>query len=246
MTRCAIFHPPSSILAFALALALCALPGRAADRPPGVDEKLWSLLVQIDARSAKVKDLTADFTQEKFTPLLKKPLLSTGTIRIKGPTSLWNTRQPEPTILRVDEKSIKLLYPRQKVLEVYATDQRMGALAASPFPRLDVLSKHFTFEQIPTKDLGVQTTDGSHIALRMRPTDAQLKEHIDEVSVLLEVATGYVKKAQTIDPDGDRIVLSFANIRANTGLSDADLALDVPPGVSVTHPLEGDQQGKDK
>ena len=232
-------------IAAALLLGLTLLatargePG-ATDRPAGVDEKLWKLLVEIDARSAQVKDLTADFTQEKFTPLLKKPLTSTGTILIKGSASLWHTAQPEPTVMRIDDKELRLLYPRQKVLEVYPTGQKMASLAASPFPRLDVLKQHFTFQQMATKELDAAAKEGETIALRMRPTEPELRKHIDEVQVLLQVATGFVLRATTIDSDGDRVVLSFSNIRVNGGVVDRELELVVPAGVKVTHPLEGD------
>lgn len=210
------------------------------DRPAGVDEKLWKLLVEIDARGAQVKDLKADFTQQKFTPLLKKPLTSTGTILIKGSASLWHTTQPEPTVMRIDDKELRLLYPRQKVMEVYPTGQKMASLAASPFPRLEVLKKHFTFEQMPTKDLDPTAREGDTIALRMQPTEAELRKHIDEVRVLLQVSTGFVLKAVTVDSDGDRVALSFSNIRINGGVPDRELELVVPTGVKVTHPLEGD------
>jgi outer membrane lipoprotein-sorting protein len=219
-----------------------ALAAPAADDapPPGVDDKLWKRMLEVDARGANVRDLTADFLQEKHTPLLKKPLVSSGTIKIKGSAALWTTTQPEPPVLRIDDKEVKLLYPKQKVLEVFATGDQMGTLAASPFPRLSVIKKHFTFEQIPAKELmGDSADETKQLALRMRPVDDSLKKHLVEVAVVLDVSTGLVLRAQTIDGDGDRIVLTFSNMKTNTGLTDADLELTVPAGVTVTRPLEG-------
>jgi hypothetical protein len=141
--------------------------------------------------------------------------------------------------MRIDDKQIQLLYPRQKVLEVYATDRRMGSLAASPFPRLDVLKRYFTFERLPARDLDPSADDAKHVALRLQPLDPDLRKHVEEVQVLLEIATGFVLIAQTTDTDGDRIVLTFSNIRINGGLGDRELEMSVPPGVKVTRPLEG-------
>ena len=213
------------------------------DRPAGVDEKLWNLLVEIDARGAKIHDLSADFTQEKHTALLKKPLVSTGHILIKGSASLWTTTHPEPTVMRIDDKEVRLYYPRQKVVEVYRTDERMGSLAASPFPRLAVIKSHFTFERVSPHDLLPNADPSKYIALRMKPTEPELQKHIDEVTVVLEIATGFVARAQTIDSDGDRVVLSFSNIKINSGLKDDDLKLQLPADVEITRPLEG---GSDK
>ncbi len=224
---------------FRLLVLMCAASAAlAAERPAGVDEALWKQMVEVDARGAKVADLSADFTQEKHTPLLKRPLVSSGTIRIKGSAALWETKAPEPTVMRIDEKELRLLYPKQKVLEVFAADEKMGSLAASPFPRLAVLTKHFTFERADAKQLYEKAEEGKHLAVRMRPVEAALKKHLDEVTVVLEVATGLVVRAQTVDADGDRIVLTFANVRTDTGLTDADLKMTVPAGVTVTRPLE--------
>ena len=233
-----------------LLIFACSAAGAEAPdgRPAGVDQKLWNLMVEIDGRGAGITDLSADFTQEKHTPLLKKPLVSTGRILIKGPVSLWTTVAPEPTIMRIDTKEIRLLYPRQKVLEIYRTDERMGALAASPFPRLAVIKEHFTFERVAARSLLQDADESKFLALRMKPTQEELKKHIDEVTVLLEIATGFVQRAQTIDTDGDRMVLTFSKLQTNTGLKDRDLEMEVPAGVSVTRPLEsgGSETGQGK
>jgi outer membrane lipoprotein-sorting protein len=232
-------------LALAVMLVLGAWIARGADDAPpaGVDANLWKRMLEVDARGANVRDLTADFVQEKHTVLLKRPLVSKGTIKIKGSAALWTTSEPEPTVMRIDDKEVKLLYPKQKVMEVFATADRMGALAASPFPRLSLIRQHFTFEQMAAKELmGEAADEGKQLALRMRPIDQTLKKHIDEVDVVLDVASGLVLRAQTIDGDGDRIVLTFSNMRTNVGLTDADLDLATPPGVKVTRPLEGGQR----
>src|SRR5207237_10434318 len=134
--------------------------------------------------------------------------------------------------------------PAQKVLEIYKTDEKLGSLAASPFPRLEILKQHFSFEKIPAQELSKDADESKHIAFRMKPLRDELRKHIDQVSVLIERATGLVIKAQTIDPDGDRLVLSFINIRVNTGLTDAELEMKLLLDVKVTHPLEGGSAGE--
>ena len=196
-------------------------------------------MLEINARGAGIKDLQADFVQEKFTPLLKKPLISSGKILIKGAATLWITEKPEPTVLRIDAKEVRLLYSAQKILEVYKTDEKLGSLAASPFPRLEILKQHFSFEKIPVQELSKEADESRDIAFRMKPLHDELRKHIDQVSVLIERASGLVLKAQTVDADGDRLVLSFVNVQVNTGLTDAELEMKVPADVKVTHPLEG-------
>ena len=99
-------------------------------RPAVVDPALWQRLEQINTRSAKVVDLTACFEQQKFTPMLEQPLVSHGTLAIRGPVMLWKTVEPEPTQMRIDPKQIQIYYPDQKTVEVYPIEQKLASLAA--------------------------------------------------------------------------------------------------------------------
>src|SRR4051812_396232 len=113
---------------------LCAIVSlvRAAEpttAPAGTDPALWQHMLAVNERGAKIKDLTADFEQKKFTPLLKRPLVSSGTVSVVGSAMRWDTAKPEPTAMLINEKEVRLLYPNQKTLEVYPLDQRLGSLA---------------------------------------------------------------------------------------------------------------------
>lgn len=201
------------------------------------DRALWSKLTDIDERAGRVRSLAADFRQEKFTALLNKPLISSGRVRVKGAMMRWDTREPEPSVMRIDQHEARIYYPAQKTLEIYPLDQRLGELAASPLPRLDILRARFSFEQVPVSDLEKNAGAGRFIALRLTPTEASLREHIQQVRVLLDVQTASMVKAEVTDSDGDRTVLSFSNVQLNVDVG--DLGLKVPPGTTVTHPLDG-------
>jgi outer membrane lipoprotein-sorting protein len=204
---------------------------------PTTDPSLWTKLSGIDQRAGQIKSLSAQFNQQKFTALLRKPLESTGRIRIKGPVIRWDTVKPEPSVLFIDQGEARVYYPTQKTLEVYPLDKRLADLAASPLPRLDVLKERFSIEQIPVADLDKSAAEKDFIALRLTPRDASLAEHVKQVCVLLDIAKAYIMKAQMTDSDGDRTVLSFKDVQLNADVG--DLALVVPPGTAVTHPLEG-------
>jgi outer membrane lipoprotein-sorting protein len=213
--------------------------------PPAADRQaaLLARLTEIDSRAARVEDFTAEFEQRRFTALLKKPLVSNGTVRVRGPVVRWDTKSPEPAVLHSDGKELRMYYPGQGVLEVYPIDQRLSELAASPLPRLGSLRKHFAIAQIPVEELrdaakGQAGTDqAEYIALRLTPTDDALREHLAFVRVLIDVAGAHMVKVETNDPDGDRTVISFTKVRINTGVRPEELALTVPPATKVTRPL---------
>ena len=233
-----------SVLACTAAVAAGAPATRPASQPlseppKGVDAGLWSRMLEVDARAGKIEALVADFEQEKHTALLRKPLISSGTVRIKGSMIRWDTRQPHPSTLLITERDVRIFYPDPPpgVVEIYNLDQRVGELAASPLPRLAVLKDRFRFQQIPVHEMDPQTREDAFLALKMTPSDAQIAQHVQEVRVLLDVAAGYIVRAEMTDADGDRTVLKFSHVKV--GSDPGDLELKVPPGVKVTRPLEG-------
>ncbi len=210
-----------------LPLLLAAAP---ATHP--ADPQLWTEMQQVDAAAARAAAVRADFRQERFTPLLKRPLVSTGTVVARGPVSLWTTAAPRPSAMRVTADQIRLYYPDQAVVESYPVQGQLGALAASPLPRLDVLAKFFTFDRLPNADAGA-------LALRLTPSTEGLRQHVREVRVTLDRATGAIRRTETIDADGDRTLLTFAHADLHATVTDADLELHVPAGTREVEPLAG-------
>lgn len=208
------------------------------------DAKLAALLDDIDARAGRVADLTGQFRQEKFTALLKKPLVSTGRIRMKGSVVRWDTESPEPSVLYSDGREIRMYYPRQSTVEIYPIDSRISDLAASPLPRLALLREHFKIESLPSKDTGDEERDQTKfVNLKLTPTDAFLIEHLDEVRVALDVASACVERVEMFDADGDRTLIRFTHLKADTGIREGDLALDLPSGTKVSRPLDASRRG---
>jgi outer membrane lipoprotein-sorting protein len=212
-----------------------------------VDPALWKEMTQIDSKVAKIHDVTADFRQEKFTPLLKRPMVSTGRVMGKGSATLWITEKPEPTRMRCDASEIRIYYPRQAMEEVYPLEGQLGTLASSPLPRIHTLVKFFSFEKVPAKSLDGSADDGNFLALRMIPTDPALKDHVKEVKVLLDRRTGFIVRAENTDADEERTVMNFTHVEIDTGMTDDQLKLNVPAGAKISHPLQGlSEQGSSK
>jgi outer membrane lipoprotein-sorting protein len=218
----------------------------AADAPaPREDSALLKRLEAVDARTGDVQDLSAHFKQEKFTALLKRPLVSSGTVRVKGTKVRWDTEKPGPAVLYLDATQIKLYYPKQKLVEIYPIDRRLAELAASPLPRLQTLRQRFWIEQIPLKEFGTDgAADDQQIALRLMPKDASLAEHVKSVRVLLDVKNAHILKAETTDAadegeDPDRTLITFSDVKTNAGVKDEELNLVVPKGTKESRPLEG-------
>ena len=220
-------------LSLVILLTLLPLTTAAAE-----DEALKKQLDDIDARAARIKDFTADFRQDKFTALLKKPLVSSGRIRVAGPMIRWDTEKPEPAVLLSDGKDVRMYYPSQKLLEVYPIDKRLGDLAASPLPKLATLREHFTLQRADAKAFPKPPKGRDVLPLRLVPGEEALREHVDHVNVLLDTRAAHILELEIIDADGDRTHVTFSAVRLDTGLKPADLELKIPEGTTVSRPLD--------
>ncbi len=215
------------------------VPGVSATEPPAEDATLMKQLEEINARTAKITDLSAEFEQKKFTPLLKSPMVSTGRVKVKGAVIRWDTIKPEPSVMRIDERELRIYYPAQTVVEVYPIGEDMRRLSSSPLPRLENLRRQFSIARFDAKELDAGAEPAKVVGVAMTPTVAEIKEHVKLVRVVIDIAAAYATHMEITDSDGERTVVVFTKLRANSGLTEKDVALETPTGVRVTRPLAG-------
>ena len=232
-----------AVLLYLMLLCAPALADQPATQPAALDPALSARLAEIDAKAGRVQSIVADFRQEKFTALLSRPLVSNGTIRVRGAEMRWETLKPERSVLAINPTEARVYYPDQRVMEIYALDRRLGDLAASPLPRLATLKQRFSFAPLELSQLMPGADPKRYVALALAPIDPNLRQHVEQVRVLLDAELGCMVKAEIIDGDGDRTSLTFQNLKLNADAG--DLTLSVPAGTRVTRPLEGLSAGKD-
>jgi outer membrane lipoprotein-sorting protein len=242
-----------AVAARALAIALCsaAIGAEAiatttsqpnpATAPAGTSKAFEQKLHEINARSVRIKDLTADFVQEKQSQLLRNPMVSRGTVTAKGDISRWETTAPEPTRMTCDPHLLRIYYPDRQVVEEYPVASRLGMLAASPLPSLDVIQQNFALSPDAGDGLILPAEPSNFLAARMDPANDDIRKYIDHARVLLDPDRGLVLALEMVDPDGERTVIRFSNIKTDVGLKDDAVRLDLPANVKVVHPL-GDRE----
>lgn len=203
---------------------------------PATNPALMKQMSDIDARASRITTMVADFEQRKFTALMRRPVISSGTVRVKGAMLRWDTVKPDANVVLVNENSVSLYYPAQHTEEIYTIDQRLAQLAASPLPRLAVLREHFTFEQVKPTEVDPTADPAKTFAVKMTPTQKELAEHVQQVRVVLDVAGAYILMAEITDADGDRTEVRFSHQQLNASVGDLELKL--PAGTKVVRPMD--------
>lgn len=210
--------------------------------PPSRDAGLSDFdkrLAAVDAKMAAVVDLRAEFEQRKNTAMLKKPMVSRGTLLCKGETVMWKTLTPRRTDMLVADGTVTILYPTDKLAETYPVGSRFRDAAGGPLPRLSSLKENFDLAELDAKvmaeELGA-ARPADRIAVELTPKSDELKKHIASIRVLIDESVPCADRVVIRDPDGEETELRFTDVRINTGMKDGELKLTLPPGTKTSSP----------
>lgn len=208
-------------------------------------ESFEARLAEVDQKAGEVRSLTADFEQQKHTPLMKKPLVSSGHVAVKGDHVRWDTRTPRESVMTISGGEVRLYYPEQKVVEVYDLGEDVRRLTGSPIPRLAAMKESFEIKRIEPAALGAKPGQGGLLAIELTPKTEELRKHVASVRVLIDPAVACATLVETTDADGERTEVRFTNVKVNPKLDEKDVTLETPKGVRVEHPLEGRTETQD-
>ena len=191
------------------------------------NETIDEIVESVDAMRARVKDVTADFTQQKHTILLKKPLTSTGVVTIVESQMRWDTRKPRRVTMYADGKELWIYYPDQQKREIYKTSKKLARVTGAPFQRLATLREFFDLKRLKDDDAG-------RARIELSPKTDKLRDQIEVITLSVNLKTGFVEVVRTVDVEGDRTVITFANIKFNSDVDVKGVKPNIPDGTRTT------------
>jgi len=242
-----LLKPHKIVLAIALTAILQARGAEPTSAPATqpADPQFEKQLELINSRALAIQGLSANFVQEKKSPLLRKPLVSRGTVTAKGAASLWKTEVPEKTEMTCDPAMLRIYYPDRKIVEEYPIGGKLGMLAASPLPSLAALRENFSL--VPDKGDGLVSNDPTihSVAVRLNPSSEQMTQYVKYVRVLLDADHGLVMIFELVDPDNEQTLISFTDVHTGDTVTDRDVKLNLPSSVKVVRPMgAGENPGR--
>jgi outer membrane lipoprotein-sorting protein len=178
-------------------------------------------LEALTARLADVPAVSGSFTQHRYTPMLRQPLVSSGKVSMAGALMRWDTEKPSSSVLLITPSDARVYLPDQSLLEIYRVDAQAMGLAGSPAPRLDKLREQFELSPAPAAAPDL-------LAIILRPREAGLKEHVSEVQLQIDRNSAFLRQMVIVNPDGERQVTDFQDMKIRRDLKEKDLQLAVP------------------
>jgi outer membrane lipoprotein carrier protein len=215
-----------STVIFSLLFLLPAL--RAAELSPA---ETAQLLAHLQEHRAKFPSLTADFTEEKTTHLLNKPIVSQGTLTFLAPNKFRRElRGNNPSTMVSNGQKLWIYYPNFNAAELYILGQRAFFDDA-----IEALTAGINFQHVTEfyRTTATHEADGWHLVLI--PKSGGVKRILKELSVWVD--DDYkVQKTVTVLPKGDEVVTTYHNQRP-TPVSPAIFDYTPPANAAVSQPL---------
>jgi chaperone LolA len=189
------------------------------------------LIARLKEHRAKVPSITADFTEEKVTRLLQKPLNTSGTIAFTAPNLFRReVRGTSPSTTVCDGKQLWIYYPNFKEAEHYTLGERaffddsIAALTAGlNFTNIEEFYRYEAFKE----DKGYR--------LVLRPKTGGLKRMLKQLSVWI-TDDFLIARIETLSPKDDRIVTTYRNQKAET-VPASTFSFKPPADAKVSTPL---------
>jgi outer membrane lipoprotein carrier protein len=187
------------------------------------------IVLQLTRVQRQIEDFTADIVQEKRISLLRKEIVSHGVMKFKRPNKVFiELFDPDPSLMVVDGNSLWLYFKRERIAQRYR-------VAHNPMLKkyLMILDQPFT---VGWEKLTSVRREGDYAVLEFNPEKSESLFS----RIVLQVSTEdwLIRKLTLHEKAGDLTILSYANIRVNTGIPDSHFTLELPADVEVLQPTQ--------
>src|SRR5918996_516904 len=211
------------IYAMLAVVALMSIAGAA----PLSEAEVKNLLAAIRQN----RSTQADFQEERVIRLMKKPVVSSGTVWFQPPNKFRReVKGNSPSITVSDGRQLWIYYPNFKSAERYPLGKGspLDATVAAINSALNLENIETSFNVSATK------SDNGH-ELALLPRTAAMKRVFQKLDLRIN-SQSRVERTDMLLPNGDRIVTTYSN-QTRAPIPPSTFEFKPPPGTEVTTPL---------
>src|SRR5947199_10262112 len=207
-----------------LALVAVTLVGRAA---PVSEAELKHLLAAI----RQSRTTQADFQEERVIRLMKKPVVSSGTVWFQPPNKFRReVRGNSPSLTVSDGRELWIYYPNFKSAERYPLGK------GSPLDAtVAAINSALNLENIETSFKVTASKNENGNELQLLPRTAAMKRVFQKLDLRINDKFR-VERTDMLLPNGERIVTTYSN-QTRTAIPPSTFEFKPPAGTEVTTPL---------
>ena len=173
----------------------------------------------------------ADFQEERVIRLMKKPVVSSGTVWFQTPNKFRReVKGNSPSVTVSDGRELWIYYPNFKSAERYPLGKGspLDATVAAINSALNLENIETSFNVTATK------TENGH-ELQLLPRTAAMKRVFQKLDLRINDKFR-VERTDMLLPNGDRIVTTYSN-QTRAPIPSSTFEFKPPPGTEVSTPL---------
>ena len=207
-------------------LITCALT-TAAKSTPLAEAELKNLLAAIRQN----RTTQADFQEERVIQLMKKPVLSSGTVWFQPPDKFRReVKGNSPSVSVSDGRDLWIYYPNFKSAERYPLGK------GSPLDAtVAAINSALNLENIETSFNISATKSENGYELQLLPRSYAMKRAFEKLDLRINEKFR-VERTDMLLPNGDRIVTTYSN-QTRAPIPASTFEFKPPAGTEVTTPL---------
>ena len=173
----------------------------------------------------------ADFQEERVIRLMKKPVVSSGTVWFQPPNKFRReVKGNSPSISASDGRDLWIYYPNFKSAERYPLGK------GSPLDAtVAAINSALNLENIETSFNITATKTENGYELQLLPRTAPMKRAFQKLDLRINEKFR-VERTDMLLPNGDRIVTRYSN-QTRAPIPASSFEFKPPPGTEVTTPL---------
>ena len=198
------------------------------------DGEIRKLVARFHEKLVASPNLQADFQEEKVSHFLNKPLVSTGKVWFQAPNKFRReVKGNSPSVTVSDGEQLWIYYPNFKSAEHYSLGKRSpinaGIAAITAALNLENVEAtyHITAKKIDPPQAGYE--------LQLLPRSPSMKRMFQKFDLQINDDL-LVNRTEMLQPNGDRIVTTYAN-QTRAPISVSTFEFSPPPGTDITTPL---------
>ena len=225
-------HPIYVVFRLTLAVAL-TLTAQAPD-------PLANAFTRMDKTAQQFKAVTVDFKRDVYTVVIDDHEKDLGTIKAKRDKS-HDTRMlieftgADARKISVDGVNVRVYTPKIKTLQ--EVDIRKGLVDQFLLLGFGVssadLKEHYEVTSLGTVKLDTENT----LHLQLIPKSTDVLKNLKKAELWIGDTSGLpVQEKLFTSTSGDYQLITYSNVKLNPPISDGDLKLKYPSGVTVEHP----------
>jgi outer membrane lipoprotein-sorting protein len=222
-----------SLITMGIALSMPAWSNPASD--------LDAVLDRIDKAGAAFRGMSAKVRRVSHTAVINEDNIDSGTILVKRPKPrdlrmLIDITDPDRRTVAFSGRKLEVYYPKIQTVQEFDVAGKNRELADEFFligfgtSRAD-LQASYTLRLVGTEAIEGQKAD----RLELIPKSKEILQHLTKFELWISAA-GYPIRQKFYLPGGDYQLATYADVRINPQIADADLKLHVPKNVKREYP----------